>query len=533
MEADLAILCCGAVSVAVYPSLAAHEIGYILHDSGCSAVFIENFEQLQKLRQLAGEEIEIPATEERPQSHARVAIGRMVAFDPVEAAADVMAMTEILSGDELFPPAAVPITDRNSLASLVYTSGTTGPPKGVMQTHGNHLSNVRQAMVSGLVSSGNTIMVFLPLAHSFARLMGYIGFLTDCALKFPAIPDRRSSKMHPDSVTRDIREGSANILPIVPRILEKMQEGVIARGRQRSAAGRVVGATVSAAQAVYKAADIEDLSFFQRLIYQLSGPIRRLIKLKLFGPNFLYAVSGGAKLNPEIARFFDALGIIVLEGYGLTETCVATNANRLAQRKIGTVGPRLDQDIEVRIAEDSEILFRGPNVSVGYFNRPAATRASWDADGWFHTGDLGSLDADDFLKIEGRKKELIVTSYGKKIAPEPIENQLKMSPLISQAVMVGDGRAYCCVLIVPDRLHLREHPAGQAANLESDPAVRALFEAEIVRVNAELASFEQIKRFVVLDQDFTIENGLLTPTFKVRRREVSKRFAAEIEALYS
>lgn len=533
VEADLAIMCLGGVVVSIYPSLSAQEVGYILYDSESKIVFLENREQYHKLVELGNSECKIPATEDRAECQIKLKIPKLICFDAILDVPELTTFEQALQSGDALHESQVHTQAPHDLASLVYTSGTTGPPKGVMQTHANHLANVRQAVSSGLVHEGMSLMVFLPLAHSFAKLMAYIGCVRDVTLKFPAIVDRESSKMNAESVTRDIREGSAEIVPIVPRILEKMQEGIEHTALRKDLKGRLVKLTLSSAQGVYSGR----AGALARVGYALTGFVRRSIRRTLFGPNFRYAVSGGAKLNPETCKFFDALQIEILEGYGLTETCVATNANRLGRKKVGTVGPLLSDDILLKIAEDSEILFKGPNITRAYYKRELATKAAWDAEGWFHTGDMGELDQDGFLKIIGRKKELLVTSYGKKIAPEEVENKIKRSNFISQAVLLGDNQAYCTALITLNQAALHEWARNQVVDLypqvENTPQVVDLLNQEIGKINEELASFEQVKKFKVLPVEFSIDNGLLTPTFKVKRREVSKRFAAEIAGLYA
>jgi long-chain acyl-CoA synthetase len=539
LEADLAILSVGGVVVSVYQSLTAPDIGYILFDSGATVVIAENQEQVDKVLVLLAEPCAIPAHEDRPASEVRTLVRLIVAMESVAPNPIVVEWEGILArsvASSELPPAVTTI-DRHALATLVYTSGTTGPPKGVMQTHGNHLSNIRQVFQAGLFQEEYALFLFLPLAHSFAKLIGYIGFLTPATLRFPAVIDRKSSRADPASISRDIREGGADVIAVVPRLLEKMEEGVMNR-TLGGLMGVVLGRAIGAAKGVYRATkDRCAVSFATRLVYVSTTPLRRKIRAALFGERFRYAISGGAKLPVETAEFFAALGAEVLEGYGLTETCVATNVNRSGQAKIGTVGPVVAKDVEVRIESDGEICFRGPNVTQGYYNRPTATRSAWDTEGWFHTGDLGSLDHDGFLSIVGRKKELIVTAGGKKIPPEGIEQKLKASRFISQAVLMGEGKPYCVALVTLNPPEVRAHFAALGvtlgSELHSDKRVNDLVWTDVAAVNATLASFESVKRIFVVPEEMTVENGLLTPTFKVKRRAVANRFHAEFESLYS
>lgn len=537
MEADLAILAAGGVSVSVYPSLTAEEIGFILFDSGAKHVFAENQEQLDKLLRLVSQSCPIPQTESRPAQEASLELRTIITFEATRLNGVTVELSKILESAGPFETELFERAQRYDTACLVYTSGTTGPPKGVVQSHGNHLANIRQARESKLFDDESCVAVLLPLAHAFAKLMGYLGFLTPASIEFPAVVDTQSSRLKPESLARDLREGNADIVPTVPRMLEKMQEAILAKTSGGGLSSLLLRLAIDSARATYAARKTStSLGVSSQLTYALTGSIRRKLKLRLFGPRFRYAISGGAKLQISTNEFFDALGILVLEGYGLTETVVATNVNRPERRRIGTVGPPLGKDIEVQIANDGEILFRGPNVARRYLNRPQATAEAFDAAGWFHTGDLGSLSEDGFLSINGRKKELIVTSGGKKIAPEMLEQKFKKSPLISQFLMFGDDRPYCVALVTLNteaaRAWAKENGVTVTGDLTQDPQVHAAVWHEIELANGDLASFETVKRIRILPEDFTIENGLLTPTMKMKRREIVRRFEAHINSLY-
>lgn len=538
MEADIAILAIGAVTVSVYQSLPADDVGYILFDSGAKIVFAENQEQVDKLLKLSRGPIEIPATEDRDAATVQLGISKIICFESIEPNPLTEQFSDLIKGDESAEIETESVAGRHDLAALVYTSGTTGPPKGVMQTHHNHLSNVRQAWQSGLYGPDSSLMLFLPLAHSFARLMGFIGFLTPATLKFAGIADTKSSRVNPESVSRDISEAGATIVPVVPRLLEKMEAGIRAKANKSGIGGKILSTVIKSSEQSYRARQQgKPVPLMTGILYAGTSGIRQKIKEKLFGSSFIFAISGGAKLNPTVHLFFDALGIEILEGYGLTETCVATNINRFGDKKIGSVGPLLCEDIELKLGEDGEIMFRGPNITQGYYNRPTATRQSWDEQGWFHTGDLGSVDDRGFLSIVGRKKEILVTSYGKNIAPEDIESQIKSSPYISQAIMLGDGRAYCVALVTIDEqavgVWAKKHGVVARDGLASDQRVEDLIWKEVEKVNAELASYETIKKIAILPEELTVENGMLTPTFKVKRKVVTERFQDKIESLYA
>lgn len=505
--ADFAIMFNAGVSVSVYQTLTADEIAYILYDSTAEIIFVENQEQLDKVLNLIDRKINIPAVEDRPAVKTKLDIKKIITFEKTEEHALVTYLGDVL----LKPTTGVtfPAIKDQALASLVYTSGTTGQPKGVMQTHLNHLANLRQVEESGIVDNDPAIFLFLPLAHSFAKLMGYLGVLSaGCSLKFPAVYDQKSSKFQPEKITQDMRDANANIYPVVPRILEKIEAALKEKSARKDLSGILLNYAISSAC-------IYPRNLFWETVYKLTGFIRRKIKAGIFGNNLYFVVSGGAKLSPVLNSIYENIGIKVLQGYGLTETCVATNINRPDKNYIGTVGPVLTDDIRVKIADDGEILFKGPNVTSGYWRREQATSESWDRDGWFHTGDLGSLDENECLCISGRKKELIVSSYGKKIAPVTIEDKLMQSQYITNAVLFGNDRPYCVALIV---------------STETDYSI---IQKEIEQVNTKLASYEEVKRFFLISEDFSIENGILTPTLKIKRKVVEERYKKEIDNLYN
>jgi len=312
-----------------------------------------------------------------------------------------------------------------------------------------------------------------------------------------------------------------------------MVAGIKERSSAGGLSGFLLGATLRSARNIWQAErDGYPANVGSQILYFLTSPLRRKIKRQLFGSGFQHGVSGGAKLPIPINEFLASLSIVVYEGYGLTETCVATNVNRRELNKIGSVGPCLE-GIELKISEEGEILFRGPNVALGYFNRPQATKEAWDSAGWFHTGDLGYLDSDQYLFITGRKKELIVTAGGKKIAPVAIEERLVASRFIASATVFGDGKPYCVALIQPELPVLEEwsRREGRPVDLTSR-AVLELFQQEIEAVNERLSKFETIKRFRLINDEFTVENGMLTPTFKVKRTKVQQRYEELIESMY-
>lgn len=539
--ADLAILSLGAVTVSIYQSLTPHDAGYILFDSLSKIAFVENQEQLDKLLLLLAAPCPIPAKEDQPAGNVQITIERIIAFEEVTPHPIVTQLSSILS-DEKISSAPMSIQSkpsRDSLASLVYTSGTTGPPKGVAQTHGNHLANVHQTTSSGVFPLDGSLFLFLPLAHSFARLAYYIGFLTSVNLKFSSVADSKTSRTDLAAVSIDLRESGSSVIPSVPRLFEKMAAAIRARSESKGLQSFILSTTLKAAEKYYHAKHNGGHSgIWDQILYQGTSPIRLKIKAQLFGNNFSHAISGGAKLDLEVCKFFDSLEIKICEGYGLTETCVATHVNLPNKRRIGSVGPALP-GVQTKISpEDGEILLSGPNVTKEYWNRPQATADSFQSDGWFHTGDIGKIDEDGFLYITDRKKDLIVTAGGKKIPPASIESRFQKSAYISHLVVYGDGKPYCVALVTLNPFEIKQwlshkHPTLIGSEkIHELTEVNALVKEEIHAVNESLASFESIKRFTILDQEFSIENGLLTPTLKVKRKQVIETFRDKIEDLY-
>ena len=422
-------------------------------------------------------------------------------------------------------------TRPTELATIVYTSGTTGPPKGVMQTHGNHIAAVTASKQATPVEEGWVHLLFLPLAHSFARLESFLGVAHGLTTAFAE---------NLDKVGENLKETRPHFICSVPRVFEKVYGKILAGVEAGSPAKRkIFGWAVSVGR---------DVSRHQ----QRGQPVPAMLELKrklahrlvfsklhaALGGRLQWAVSGGAPLSRDIAEFFHAAGILLLEGYGLTETCPALTFNRPDRFKFGSVGQTLP-GVQLRIAADGEILARGPNIAtLGYFKQPEATREVFDLDGWFHTGDIGTIDGDGFLVITDRKKDLIVTAGGMNIAPQNIENLLKADPFISQVMIYGDRRPYPVALITVNPEELSKFAREQgiltsaAAAIVTHPKVVERVGRTVEEKNTQLQSYARIKRFTVLATDFTLDGGELTPTLKVKRRVVSQKYKDAIEELY-
>jgi long-chain acyl-CoA synthetase len=419
---------------------------------------------------------------------------------------------------------------RGALATIIYTSGTTGEPKGVMLTHGNLLSNVEAAVEVFGVTSDDVALSFLPLSHAFERMVLYMYLCAGASVAFAESAE---------TLARDLVTVRPTLMTAVPRVFEKMHARIqetVARssairravvrwavgvGLRRSAAvrsGRPIG-TLLAVQNC-----LADKMVFRKMRERTGGRLRAL-------------VSGSAPLPRMVAEFFDAIGLTIFEGYGLTEASPVLAVNPLDRLKFGTVG-RAFPGVELRIADDGEILARGPNIMRGYYHNPDATRAVLETNGWLHTGDIGTLDADGYLTITDRKEDLILTSVGKRVAPQSIEHELRRHPLVAEVVLVGDRRKFVAALLVPDfaalqrRLAALNRPADTRDALVVRRDVIALFQEVVDAVNATRAPFEQIKRFALIPSEFTIESGEVTPTMKVKRRVVEERWRAVIERLY-
>jgi long-chain acyl-CoA synthetase len=513
---DFATLAIGAVDVPLYSTLTAEQVGYMMRDAGAKVAIVSSGEQYEKLKQ-AGD---LPDLE------------HVVVMDPgdfagAESFAAVMANAPSMQAkDAAFDSTAAAIAP-DDLATIIYTSGTTGEPKGVMLTHGNLASNLLHSTPPFGFDDRDRCISFLPLSHVTARHLDY-GLMRDGAeLAYCPKFDQLSAAMKAVTPT---------IFVAVPRVYEKIRHAV----EGKSAASPIKSKILKWALGVGKAhrSEILQSKTPSGLSWKLANKLVFGKIREAFGGSVKIFVSGGAPLGIDTAGWFADAGISIFEGYGLSETSPVIALGRPEAHKIGTVGQKL-KNVECRLAEDGELEVRGPNVFKGYWKKDQETNEAFTPDGWFKTGDIGTIDEEGFLTITDRKKELLKTSGGKIIAPQPIENKLKANGLISNAALVGDKHKFACVLISPNFAALEGWAKGQGvsttdhATLIKEPKVVKLYQGIVDQVNSGLAHFEGMKRMRVVPEEWSVEEGTLTPSMKVKRRVVEKKYAAEIAQFYA
>lgn len=522
---DLAVLSSAAVVVPLYPTLGDHAVNYILNNSECKYVFLEDKGQLQKIRAQWGE---LP--------HIKYAIVYSDMGDLPGNDQRIITYKELkdfgklsFARDPYYLENTIKSIDRQSVASIIYTSGTTGNPKGVVLTHGNILSVVGSIKKALPIDRNDKFLSFLPLSHVFERVGGLHFALSNCS------PIIYCSSI--DQIGSSLKDSGATIMLVVPRILEKIYSKV--NSSLQSQVGfkkKLIQWGMSVGKALFSndKKNIIHLALLKTQYKLASLLVLSKIK-KSIAPDLKYFISGGAPLSREIAEFFCVLGLKVLEGYGLTETSAPATVNRLNKLKLGSVGLPLE-NVDIKIAADGEILIKGPSVFTAYYKNPDATNEALK-EGWFYTGDVGSFDKEGFLKITDRKKDLIINSAGKNIAPQNIENALKTSNFISNAVVIGDKRKYLSALVTLDNVevqkYVNEHGlSNRSANFVNDSKIINLIDEEIKVKIADFADYEQIRKFTILENDFTIESGELTPTLKVKRKFVEQKYKPLIDAMY-
>ena len=527
--ADFAVQGLGAIVVPIYFRESRDRMAYILGHSEAKVIFVEGEEQAKRWNEIADWKSTVGKVIFAGSGRPRASGGE--AGPPK----DEFAYEELIAGAgeaeiEAYRRRAATIGS-DCLASIIYTSGTTGEPKGVMLSHANFTSNSEASFERFGLQAGIVALSFLPLAHVYERLVDY-GYL------FNGVSVAYVPRM--EEVPQALLEVRPQVCAAVPRFFEKLYGNILERGHQtRGIQRRIFDWAIRVArEAVPWKAYGRPVSPGLRWRWALAN---RLVYKKFregVGGRLIEFISGGAPLAPELAEFFTAVGMPVYQGYGLTESSPVIATNLPGENHIGTVG-RPIPGVEARIAEDGELLVRGPCVMQGYYRKPEETRAAISSDGWLATGDIGRLDADGYLTITDRKKELLKTAGGKLIAPAPIENALKSSPYILNVVVVGDRRPYIAALIVPNfaTIQARARQAGVTISSPTEMAssawVHELIEGEIKRLTPNLAQFETIKRFALLERDFTFDGGELTFTLKLKRRVIDQRYREEIERLYA
>jgi long-chain acyl-CoA synthetase len=515
---DFATLAIGAVDVPIYPTLTAEQVGALLRDSGSRIMVVSTRAQYEK----------VAAVREG------TALEHVVMMDSANVPADAVVFASLLRAaegqgskrDAEFD-ALVASVKPSDLATLIYTSGTTGEPKGVMLTHGNIASNTTYSSRGFGFSAKDGCISYLPLSHITARALDYAMMFSDAQIAYCPIFDQLPARM---------KEVRPTVFVGVPRVYEKIRQGV----EQKSAASPVKKRILNWA--------VETGTPYRETIHDGKRPgslawklANKLVYSKIrdaFGGRVTTFVSGGAPLGIDTGNWFASVGISVLEGYGLTETSPVIALNTPSAHRMGSVGKPLP-NVECRLAPDDELLVRGPGIFQGYWKKPDATSEAIDADGWFATGDIAHIDVDGFLSITDRKKELLKTSGGKLIAPQPIESKLKTNLLVAQAALVGDRRKFACVLLSPNFAALEAWAAQQGIGamtrreLVAEPRVVALYSEIVNGVNSSLANFETMKRFRLVPDEWTLETGELTPSMKLKRRVIKVQYAELIADLYA
>ncbi len=522
---DMAIVSLGAIDVPIYPTMTAKQIEFILNDSGSRFVIVSNQFQYAKVQKIIGD---VPSLEKiiRLRDDGGPAASYTVSF------AEVLTQGGQFSSVEPdYLSSAAQGVHPEDLLTIIYTSGTTGNPKGVMLTHRNMATNIQDASQVISLGTDDRVLSFLPLCHSFERMAGYYTALA-CGSTIAYAESL-------ETVRENMLEVQPTVITTVPRLFERIHSRILKQvdadtPLHRKIFNWAIGVGKEYAQSRKKGRSslalrvqlaVADALVFRKIRARTGGKMK-------------YFVSGGAALPKELGEFFEAIGLVIIEGYGLTESSPVITANRLDGYRFGTVG-RPIPGVEVKIAGDGEILARGPNIMKGYWNNPAATKEAIDREGWLLTGDIGLIDDEGFLHITDRKKHIFVSSGGKNIAPQPIENLFLSSRYIEQFILIGDRRMFLTALIVPDFEALKEYADGHQIpykdnlDLTTSEEIDRLMEKEIGGIQRDLANYERVRKFTLLEKPFSIEEGELTPTQKVKRKVVEERYAQLIEKMYA
>jgi long-chain acyl-CoA synthetase len=514
---DFAALAVGAADVPLYPTLTGEQIAEQVRDAGCRIAVVSTRQQFDKLQSVRAQtQLQHVVMMDSPAPDGAIAMSELLADADADGA----------KRDPVFD-ALVRSVEPGDLATLIYTSGTTGEPKGVALTHGNFAANQNVAAVDFGFNSSDACISFLPLSHVTARALDYVMYNHGAQVAYCSQFDKLPQAM------KEIRP---TVIVGVPRVFEKIRQAVEQKASQSPVKKRLLPG------AIHLGSRFADTVYDGRkpssILWNVADKLVFSKVREAFGGRVRVFVSGGAPLGIDTARWFASAGIALWEGYGLTETSPVIALNTPIHHRMGSVGMPLP-NLELKLAEDGELLVRGPSVFSGYWHKPAATAECLDADGWFRTGDIAHRDAEGFLSITDRKKELLKTSGGKLVAPQPIENKLKNSVFVAQAALVGDRHKFICALISPNFAALEEWArhhgieASSRAALVAESRVVALY-AEIVReVNGSLANFESLKRFRIVAEEWSQESGELTPSMKIKRRVLTTQYAAVIGELYA
>ncbi|MBN1928767.1 MAG: long-chain fatty acid--CoA ligase [Chlorobiaceae bacterium] len=519
--ADMAVLSLGAIDVPLYPSLPPNQIEYILNNCGAKGIIVSNMLQLGKILSIWPKLSDLNLV---------IVMNRL--DEPIE---DVIELSRAKSeGRELLKASPWLLdgirTEPDDVATIIYTSGTTGLPKGVMLTHRNLCENVKSCSSVIRLDQSDSSLSFLPLSHAYERTGGYY-LMFACGARIYLAESI-------ETISMNISEAKPTIIFTVPRLFDRIKANMLkAVANEGGVKEKIFYWAVSTGEAYHKQLAAGKLSPVVTVQHKLADTLVYHKLRNKFGGRLRYFVSGGAALPQKTGEFFQSIGITILEGFGLTETSPVTNVNRPEKVKFGTVGPTVDK-VEMRIAPDGEILLKGPNIMKGYWKDEEAT-AEVIRDDWFYTGDIGEIDSDGYLKITDRKKHIIVTSGGKNIAPLPIENLILESPYVDQAMVIGEKRPFLIALIVPDFQKLREFASEKnlnAANtkeLLSHKEVTQIYDKLLKSISRQLATHEKVRKYLLVDEAFSIENGLMTPTLKLKRKEITKKYNDEIDKLYN
>ncbi len=511
---DIAIQQVGAIVVPLYPNISEKDYKYILNDASVKLCIVGNGDLHRKILNV---QADVPS------------LSLLFSFDHVKECNHWSSIKKDASRiNETEIKARMDKIESNDLATIIYTSGTTGNPKGVMLTHQNILSNVMACKESIPANNKSRVLTFLPVCHIYERMLHYLYMYLGCSIYFAESLE---------TIGENAREIKPHVFSAVPRLIEKVYGKIMSRGEE------LKGKKKKLFYWSLYIADKYDINSFNP-IYRFKLSIARLLVLskwkKALGGNIKTIASGSAALQPRLIRIFFAAGIPILEGYGLSETSPVVSVNCFKKGiKIGTVGPILN-NVEVKIVEDGEILVKGPNVMKGYYNQPEETALAIDRDGWFHTGDIGIMEDDKFLKITDRKKEMFKTSGGKYVAPQAIESKLKESRFIEQLIVVGEGEKFPTAMIIPDFEYIREWASkkkvqlfnGTNNDIINNLHVKAKIQEEIYRLNKHFGNWEQIKKFVLLENEFSVEGSELTPTLKLRRKIILEKYRDQYESMY-